>query len=169
MDPLSAAGLAASCLQFLQFGVSLVSKTRQIHTSVLVSLPDNIDCEKVTTRLVELAEGLKYSLSNDLSAQSASLNIPNTIKEPGAETLKKVCNDCIEVSTILLERLEKLKRDEKEERRKWKSFRQALKSVWSKKDLDAISSRLLGFKQDLELHLCVEIRYGFLYYFKRIF
>lgn len=160
MDPLTAVGLAASILQFVQFGGSLLSKAHQIHTSALGALPDHIDCEKVTIRLIDLAEKLKDSLKNDFGdAQPLSSAITSSRMTPHAEKLREICNDCIGVSGILLERLERLRWNETDKRRKWKSLRQALKSVWSKSDLDTIAARLLGYERELELHLCAEIRY----------
>jgi hypothetical protein len=42
--------------------------------------------------------------------------------------------------------------------RKWKSFRQALKSVWNERELDSIVDRLSMFRQELEMHILVSLK-----------
>jgi hypothetical protein len=148
MDPLSALGLAASVVQFVQFGGSLVSKSHQIYTSSEGKLTSNVECETATTRLVALSEQLKDSLRN---ASSVGISADEL-------AIEALCNDCIVISKELLVRLNKLSADEGQRRRKWKSFRQALKSVWSKEDIDKIVRRLVTVRQELDSHLIVSTR-----------
>jgi hypothetical protein len=60
MDLLSALSVAASIVQFLQLGCSLVSKTRQIHND---GTPLNHpECEDATKRLLGLTRSVEKSL-----------------------------------------------------------------------------------------------------------
>jgi hypothetical protein len=44
--------------------------------------------------------------------------------------------------------------------REWKSFRQALRSVSTEEKLSKIEARLSALKDELELHILVDLRYG---------
>ena len=56
-------------------------------------------------------------------------------------------------------RLEDRDVSESSTRRKFRSFREALRSVWSMHDIDKLKSRLAAFRDELEVHLVVSIRY----------
>jgi hypothetical protein len=43
-------------------------------------------------------------------------------------------------------------------RRKWRSFREALMSVCSAKDIDRLKKRLAGFRDELEIHLIMTLK-----------
>jgi hypothetical protein len=43
-------------------------------------------------------------------------------------------------------------------RRKWNSFKDALKSVWSMHDIERLRSSLSAFRDELVLHLVLSIR-----------
>ena len=45
------------------------------------------------------------------------------------------------------------------ENRKWKSFRQALKSVWSKQAIDEMAKRLEVLRADLDTHILEILRF----------
>jgi hypothetical protein len=107
MDPLSALGVAASVMQFLQFSGILVSKSRQIYTKGV--LLDHAECGRATKRLLELAEQLK--------AQLKELENMGTLSSD-SKTLKIICGDCMKLSTELLSRLGEIKVDEKQKSRK---------------------------------------------------
>ena len=74
------------------------------------------------------AASLLPDLSGDLSATNKAL---------GA-----ICESCVMVSTDLITHLHNLKVPEGQRHRRWSSFRKALKSVWSKDDLEKTMRRL---------------------------
>jgi hypothetical protein len=43
--------------------------------------------------------------------------------------------------------------------RKWRSFRQALKSIWSLDSIERLKRRLAAFGNELEIHLIMALRY----------
>jgi hypothetical protein len=43
-------------------------------------------------------------------------------------------------------------------RRKWRSFREALMSVCSAKDIERLKRRLVGFRDELEVHLIMALK-----------
>jgi hypothetical protein len=66
------------------------------------------------------------------------------------------------LSKELLLRLNKLHVDEKYKFRKWKSFKQALKSISSKDRVDDLARRIANCREELNSHLIVSIRYAVL-------
>lgn len=147
MDPLSALSIAASVVQFVQFGASLVSKTHEIYTSNEGKLSANVRAEVATKRLVDLVDKLRDPLVSGSSERSIE-----------SQELELICNKCVAISNELLGRLDKLRVQDRENHRKWKSFRQALKSVWSKDGIEAIRKQLAACKDELGMHLIVATR-----------
>src|SRR6266536_6475334 len=116
MDPLSALSIAASVAQFIQFASSLVSKSHQIYAEG--ALVDHVECENATKRLV--------NLTNEVQSSLGDLGSLGKLSED-SEALRTICVRCGKLSEDLISRLSDLRVDRKH--RKWKSFRQALKSV----------------------------------------
>jgi hypothetical protein len=141
MDGLSALSVAASVAQFIEFGCSLVSKTREIYKSAHGATISQVEAEIATRRLIELSERLKASLQKK--------EAPDNVSNPD-EALKVICNNCISMSKELLARLEKLKVEEGQKHRKFKSLRQALKSIWSKQAVNNIAQRLESCRKELD-------------------
>lgn len=73
-----------------------------------------------------------------------------------SEALKVICLRCGKLSEDLISRLGDLRVDGKY--RKWKSFRQALKSVCTKDRIEAIATKLTSCKEELNQHLIASIR-----------
>jgi hypothetical protein len=138
MDGLSALSVAASVAQFLEFGCSLVSKSKEIYRSAEGASSQQIEVEAATKRLVELSARIKAGAED--------------------QTLQAVCDGCVSVSRTLLAKLEKLKVRDGQSLRKYKSFRQALKSVWSKGSLDDIAKRLKTYQNEMDAHVLVSLR-----------
>ena len=59
MEPLSALSVAAAVVQFVDFGSSLVSKSREIYKSSQGASIGQAESEIATKRLVDLNERLK--------------------------------------------------------------------------------------------------------------
>jgi hypothetical protein len=150
MDGLSALSVAASVAQFIEFGSSLVSKSQEIYKSGNGALAQNIESAAAAERLSELTTGLKASICLEKAAGDHA--------STQQQSLEAICNGCIEVSGELLMRLDKLKVEEGSKNRRWKSFRQALKSVWCKSSIDAIAKRLESFRKELDGHILVSLR-----------
>ena len=65
------------------------------------------------------------------------------------KTFNVIAMECMQVANKLVRKLQRLKYSGK--RQPWKSIRQALKSVWSKNEIDALESRLNSYRQQLIL------------------
>jgi hypothetical protein len=175
MDPVTAIGLASSVVQFIQFGSSLASQANRIYKSTEGQLPEHIECSDSSKRLEELSDKVRSSMQKAMS-EGGRLSASD-------EALQDICDGCIEVSgelqkilyvmcslerdflfmsSLLIAKRGKLRIENDSEsrtRRKWKSFREALRSVWSIHDIERLKSRLSAFRNELEIHLVLSIRY----------
>lgn len=147
MDPMSAISFAATIVQFVDFSSKIVSKGYGLYKSADGALPEN--------------EQLGYVVS-DLKTLNARLrNVQNSGASSRDETaLVKLSQQCAGIADELLFKLEKLKVPKEAKFRKWKSLRQALKSVWNKEELNKMAATLSDFRSQLELHILVSLRYG---------
>lgn len=146
MDPLSALSVASSVIQFVQFGGSLVAKSHEIYTSG--SLRSNIDYEEATQRLSSLTNGVKSSL-NDLEGLGPL--------SKNSTAIKAICVKCSSLANDLSARVNGLRIDKNQKGRKWKSFRQAIKSVYSKEVVDGLARDLRTCRDELNSHLLLPI------------
>lgn len=149
MDPLSALSIAAAVVQFVDFGSKLVSKGVQLYNSVDGVLVENADIERAMDRLSLLTGGLKTSLTPG----------PQSSISESDRLLQTICKSCLDISDELRTQLEKLKVPANTSHRKWKSFRKALKSVWSKESVDGLARKLESLKGELETHVLIGLRY----------
>lgn len=144
MEPLSAVSLAVNVIQCVDWSRQIVCKAKELYqfgTSQDISRK-----ETVTQRLKDLSDGVK-----DLQRRTRSKN--------ASPSLDRICDDCVAVSEELLRRLQRLNvpKDGVEHRR-WKSFRHALKTVWSTGDINAMASRLSSLRDELTTEIIVMTR-----------
>lgn len=141
MDPLSALSVAASVVQFVDFAFRILSDARQLYEDGELSV--NIQSSRVASELGSWSKDLRRSIR-----EQNSTSLSNNEQE-----LETLCRDCAALAGDLKARVENLKPAGKG--RPWESVGQALKSMWSRKELneveaklstyrDAINSRLLG-------------------------
>ena len=137
MDPVAAFGLAANVLQFGSFCWKLIDEAKEIYDSSSGASQEN--------DLLKFVAG-KISFFNDkLTAPSALGAIPDSIRS--------LASQCKDVADELLNVLDKVK--VKGERKKWKSFLQALRSVWTKKQIESLVWRLEKLREAIQLGLQV--------------
>ncbi|KAI9789916.1 MAG: hypothetical protein M1816_005685 [Peltula sp. TS41687] len=137
MEALVAVGLASNVLQFVQFAVKLVSKGKEIYD--YGSTVEQSDLRDVTKQLVELNDRLRVSLQGRRSRANGL-----TDDEKG---LENVAASCITAGNDLIQKLSGLQINSRH--RRWRSIRQALKTVWKKDDIDALTERLRGYERPL--------------------
>jgi hypothetical protein len=148
MDPLSALSLAGNVVQLVQFGTQIISKFREIHKSTSGATIENWDFENVCRDFQYLNSKLKHSLRGGQ---------PGCLTED-EHALYIVCEQCMAISDELVTRLNKLK-VQGQGQRGWRSFQQALKSVWGKKELDVLAERLSTYRSKMDLHLLLSLKY----------
>jgi len=147
MDPLSALSIAGTVVQFVDFGLNIVSKGRRIYRSGNGTLSEYHDLELLTNDLLTLQAKLRCSIPSHTPDRKSSAD------DAALETL---CTTSGDLAGTLLERLNMAKAQGRY--RAWKSFRQALKSVWSKKAIDEMVERLLAVRDQLQFRVLVSLR-----------
>ena len=135
MEPVSILAVAGNVLQFVDFGLKLLSKTKQIYKQS--STEENVDIEAISTHLKET-----WTRINGLAPPSSS----------AAATLQ---SQSIAIIDELEQALETLKIQG--QRTRWKSFRKAIKSASSKDKINEWTRRLESLRDEYNFHLEVEI------------
>ncbi|KAI9867951.1 MAG: hypothetical protein M1813_007773 [Trichoglossum hirsutum] len=139
MEVLAIVGLVSNIVQFVDFGCKLTSKSVELYQSSSGMLAENIDAEAATNHLVILNDKIK---DGAVAADNGAL--------------KDLCISCGATAAELLAVLGKVKVQGKHT--KWKSMREALRSVWSKEEVEGLERRLLSLRDELNLHVVVDIK-----------
>lgn len=148
MDPFSALSIATSVVQFVDFGVKLISKSKELYRSTDGVLADHAEQAAVATRLRELARLLTPPLPNT-SLDKLSL---------AEKALFEITKECQDLADEFIDALDELRASER--RQKWKSFRQALKSVWKSAGIERRLVSLDRLRQLIIVHLLVVLKEG---------
>jgi hypothetical protein len=154
LDPMSALSVAASVVQFVDFTSKIICKGKDIYHSVDGVLPENSQNKTVTVRLLEITNELEKPL-----VDIGSLSDEN---QSQYHQLQHICKECSSISKELLRHLKDLEVPRGSKHRRWKSFRQALKSVWDKEGIDAMAKRLERLRNELHTQVLVGLRLAFL-------
>lgn len=140
MDPISAVSLAGTVVQLVDFSIKIVSKSSELYRSGSDGPVENQSIDKATKDLTKLNDQLKDSSVSD-------------------SDLLELCKACGDAADELLTALSKVKVDGKG--RTWQSFRKALRSIWSKEEIQELEKRLARFRDELNLRLTAGLRYTF--------
>ena len=145
MDPLTALGLASSVIQVVDFSIRLVSKGVEIYKDG--RLVENVDAEQTTQSLKELNGELQRSIQDNRCGGPLSEE---------DQSLMGLCASCESIANELLRKFGQTKVTGKH--RKWKSARQALKSVTSKDELEELARKLGMYRGEIILNVTVSLR-----------
>lgn len=151
LDPISAVGLGAGILQFVDFTAKLLSVAREVRETADGATVENCDLEAVTRSLVWLTERLsepKQEWSTACRSRQFQSSADLDIDELGS--------GCEGIAKDLLDALQKLKSRGKVN--KWKSMLQALRSVWAKGKIDNLRTRLEQYRSGIHTALLVSLR-----------
>jgi uncharacterized protein (UPF0264 family) len=152
LDPLSALSVAASALQFIDFSVNIISKSKEIYKSTSGALEEYSELTRSTKTLVHYKEKVRKALDVD------SLRPPVVINDAQADLLE-LCDTCLKVGEKLTEQLTSLEVMDGGTHRRWKTVRQALKNEWGKKEVNKMRDSLSGYKSDLMLYILIAVQY----------
>jgi hypothetical protein len=149
MEAFAAIGAASAVLTFVEFGIKLVSKGKEYYESAEGVLADHAERSAVSSKLSDLTNRLSRSISSRGSGKKLT---------PAEAALLEVTEDCQSTADEFIVALDELKVSGPN--RKWKSFRQALKSIWKKEGLQQIEAKLDRLRQQVVIHLLVVMKYG---------
>ncbi|KAK4033791.1 hypothetical protein C8A01DRAFT_49701 [Parachaetomium inaequale] len=134
MEAVVAFGLAANILQFVEFTGQLISSAQEL--SRQGAKTKYLELESIAKELRRLAEGIGPSPAKSKRGQ------PDAPDE-----LQRLANRCIEITNELLSVLDSLKLQKGS--KKWKSFHQALNSVWKTDQIKDLEERMDRISQAL--------------------
>jgi hypothetical protein len=138
METLAIIALVGNIVQFVDFTGKLILKSTELYQSGEGTFAENVDTETATNHLALLNNQLK---------DAAAIT--------GDGTLASLCKSCGTAADELLATLDKVK--VKQDKRK--SIRKVLQSVWSNEKIEELERRLARFKEELNLHITVDLRF----------
>ncbi|KAI9650845.1 hypothetical protein NHQ30_000880 [Ciborinia camelliae] len=150
MNPLDALSLAGTIIQFVDFSSKVLAGTSELYKSGAKSLT-------VHEQLSLVADDLS-KLSKRLSNSYWGLSERGILSIPADDSFINICRAAAEVSTELNTKLDNLNVTTIGKHRKWQSLKQALKSVWSEKELTALMNRLALLRDSIQMHIVVDLR-----------
>ncbi|KAI9762718.1 MAG: hypothetical protein M1840_001185 [Geoglossum simile] len=150
MDPLSALSVAGTIVQFVDFSSRVLSRTHELYRSS-EALSVNQDLDLVSADLFQLSQRLSTPIRGATTLSPATASMTEDEK-----LLQKLCSVCSEISVELSTRLSSLR--VRGEQKKWESFRQAVKSVWSERDIQELMRRLSTVRDAVQAHVVAGLR-----------
>lgn len=148
MDPLTAVSLAANIIQFVDFTSKLVFSARSIWQSTTGSRAEDDELDLVAQSITRLHENVV--ILERIPLASAKL----TRREKSLLPLQQAC---VSLGNDLISTLDKLRVSEP--RKKWKSVRVALVSVWKEEKVKQMEARLMKLQRQIDSHLISDIQY----------
>jgi N-terminal domain on NACHT_NTPase and P-loop NTPases len=140
IDPLAALGLAGNIVQFVDFSYNLLCESKALYDSRTGATADNVLIETIAT---------------DLSLLNARLTAPSA---PGAipDPIRSLASQCKDVARDLLDVIDNIK--VKGSHKRWKSFIQALRTVWKKEEIEALVRRMESLRSEMQFRLQIMMR-----------
>ena len=141
-------GLAANAIQFIDFGGRVLSKSYKLYRSKSHEVEDS-GLEIVTRDLQRVAECLHSSIRQD----------PERLRQPLSQNdihLQELANRCWDTCRGLLAALDALKTGA--QHGKWKTFRAALKAVWTEDEIELLQRKLDAYRQELIINILLALR-----------
>ncbi|KAF2786878.1 hypothetical protein K505DRAFT_258941 [Melanomma pulvis-pyrius CBS 109.77] len=135
MESLTALGLAANIIQFVEFSARLLSEASEVYHSTTGLSKDQVELQDVAESLKNMTESLLEINKIALSA-------------------KVVAED-------LITAVQRLKVTEGSKKR-WRSFRQALSTLWNKDKIENLQKRLDALRSQLSVQILAHVRYSYL-------
>ena len=144
LEPVSALGIAAATVQFIDFVGRLITSTAAIYRSNDGSQGS--------------LEGIVGSLTklNDDLIKSTNSPVANSTNTRDADVVR-LCKECNQVARSLISTLDGLDHDSSMDL--WGSFVQALKARWSDRQVQALKDTLNAQRSQSSMCILVSLRY----------
>ncbi|KAF5870522.1 putative small s protein [Botrytis fragariae] len=152
MNPLDALSLAGTIIQFVDFSSKVLAGTNELYKSGAEALAVHQQLGLVADDLTKMSKRLSDSYWG-LSGTGTGV-----ISTPSDDAFMFICRDASELSIELNNKLNNLKVTVIGKRRKWETIMQALKSVWTEKELTALTNRLTLLRDSIQMHVVVDLR-----------
>lgn len=145
---MTALGLAANIVQFIDFTRSLLSDAKEIYHSTTGTTAEYANLE-------EIAEQLSFFGAKLESSRSSTDNAPSQ-GTVGAQ-IGQIAMSCKSIADEILDCLQPLKAQDSG-RKKWKSFLHALQSLWKRERIRRLQERLKSMRDQALFQMVSEIR-----------
>jgi hypothetical protein len=153
LDPLTALSLAGNIVQFVDFSIQIVSRTKRLYGSSREALDVYQELDLVTADLKKSCDLIPNALPSSTSENESG---------GGGDALQHLCATCHKVADELLARLDRLKVSKdsgaKGGRILFQSFHSAMMSVWSKVEIEDLVSRLSSLRNQIQTHVLLDLR-----------
>ncbi|OCL11351.1 hypothetical protein AOQ84DRAFT_229496 [Glonium stellatum] len=149
MDHTSALSVAAAVVQFVDFSSKIISKGYRICRSCngdICELKENKEGINISENLADLSKRLSESLDPQKLGRE-----PTVTKD-----IHGLSRDCNGIAKEMFSALVKLKNESKH--KKWNSFQEALSTMWSEKQIQALQKRFETFRQQLIVNILISLR-----------
>jgi hypothetical protein len=146
MDPLTCLSVAGTVAQFVDFSFKILKGTLQLYEDGQLAVHEQ------TARVVKDLSNFSTQMHCSVRAEGISRALTENELE-----LEKLCKECGVLADDMISRLNKFKASDK--RQIWNSVGQVFMSVWSKKELDALESRLSKYRDMMNSRLLGCLRY----------
>ena len=144
MSGLEVIGLASNIIQFVEFGHRIIDNAERIYQSASGTTIESDDFELSEDRFNDVRRKIECSFD-----------------KIGDEKLLEICESCRNIGEDLSKEYEKLKepRDGKQTvRRKLRCLWKATKGAWGNDYIEAQKGQLEKLRNDLNLHILVNLR-----------
>jgi hypothetical protein len=143
LDPCTAIALAGNIVQFVDLSSKIVLTALKIYKSPSGTTEDGFDANLVADNIFTLKSKIESNLAQPLTSEDEQLL-----------ALGKRCVDTAdEIVTLFRSKLVHLKSP---------GFliatKEALRLAWKKEDIEKLQSKLASFRQELALHILVDLR-----------
>jgi hypothetical protein len=138
MEAVAAVALASNVLQFVQFSCELFALSSHIRNSTHGCPESHIDLGIIAKNLKKSNEALEHAITTSTE-------------------LKSLVERSSDIAKQLLSAIEEIRTPSNKNRR-WSSFKQALRTVWKKNQIDELQSRLSMLREHIQYQLIIELR-----------
>ncbi|PVI03076.1 hypothetical protein DM02DRAFT_698828, partial [Periconia macrospinosa] len=152
VDPFSALSLAGNIVQFLDFGQKLLSKGKEIYKSAEGTTTTHIELELIYDDLWAVSDKLA-ARAPPSPANYSSDNLTDYRLSIVDDQISQLATSCQTLAQELLSIVRELRVDPGSKHRKWESFRQAMKSLGKKSQIEALQQRLNAFRDEMTIRL----------------
>lgn len=146
MDPLTSISLAGTIVQFVDFGGKVISKVKDLKNNVGGNSRDLFNSELIAKDLLTLSQRLRDG-THPHSADRLSAD---------DQALEDLCDGCITLSKRMLQRLQSL--EVSQGAGNFQVLQQAIKAVWSEKEIESMSTQLGEFRDQLQLRILTSFK-----------
>lgn len=154
MKALPAVGLASSIIQIVDFAVRITKKENTIYQPADGQIVSNTGVlQNVASNLYRLSLRLD---ENDLKKLSTDAKRPKLSE--AAEQMLKVGEETKELTTTLIDAVLQAQARGTEADPAWKTVREALGTVWKKKEITGIKKKFKGVRKEVDSVLLVALR-----------